>query len=231
MLVYSISDLHLSGEDPKPMNVFGPQWDNHFERIRDDWTEKVTEDDLVLLPGDLSWAMKLEDALGDISSVASLPGKKVIIRGNHDYWWSSISRVREALPKGMYALQNDALSFGGVTLCGTRGWILPCETWDREDERIYRRELMRLEMSLDRARSLAKDKSVVCMLHYPPLSEANPDTEVTALLERYGVSHTVYGHLHGAALKGAFRGEHNGIWYHQVSCDGTGFKLNLICEA
>ena len=150
MLVYAISDLHLPGGNSKPMNVFGSQWDDHFERIRADWTSRVTDDDLVLLPGDLSWAMKLEDAREDIQSVASLPGRKVIIRGNHDYWWASISRVRDALPEGMYALQNDAVRVSGITLCGTRGWILPCDTSDAEDERICRRELMRLEMSLER---------------------------------------------------------------------------------
>lgn len=231
MLVYAISDLHLPGGNSKPMNVFGSQWDDHFERIRADWTSRVTDDDLVLLPGDLSWAMKLEDAREDIQSVASLPGRKVIIRGNHDYWWASISRVRDALPEGMYALQNDAVRVSGITLCGTRGWILPCDTSDVEDERICRRELMRLEMSLERAKALGKGGIILCMLHYPPLTEANPDTEVTALLEKYHVAHAVYGHLHGSALKGAFRGEHNGVNYHQVSCDGTGFKLSLITQA
>ena len=225
MRVYAISDLHLLGGSDKSMSVFGSHWDGHFTRIGEDWRARVAPEDLVLLPGDLSWAMKLEDALEDIAQVAALPGRKVISRGNHDYWWNSISRVRDALPGGMYALQNDALNIENVTLCGTRGWTLPGDDWSRDDERIYRRELKRLELTLDAAKRIAQDRTLVCMLHYPPLTEQQQDTEVTGMLEQAGVKHAVYGHLHGPSLKGAFRGEHNGVTYHQVSCDGTGFQL------
>ncbi len=226
MRVYAISDLHLSGGSDKPMSVFGAHWERHFERISEDWLGKVSAEDIVLLPGDLSWAMRLEDALSDIAAVAQLPGRKVLTRGNHDYWWDSIGRVRDALPEGMYAIQNDALSLDGVTLCGTRGWTLPCAEWTAGDERIYLRELKRLNMSLEAAKRLGgQDGALICMLHYPPLTEAERDTEVTRMLEAYGVRCAVYGHLHGTALKGAFRGEHHGIAYHQVSCDGTGFQL------
>ena len=228
MNVFAISDLHLSAVDDKPMDVFGAHWENHFERICLDWLNRVSEEDIVLLPGDLSWAISLTAAVPDIERVGKLPGKKVLIRGNHDYWWSSISRVREALPEGMYAVQNDAVRLGDVTFCGTRGWILPCEGWDADDEKIYKRELGRLNMSLERAKHLAESGKIVCMLHYPPLTEANPDTDVTRLLEESGIRHVVYGHLHGSALKGAFRGEHNGVTYHQASCDGTDFKLISI---
>ena len=225
MSVFAISDLHLSAVDNKPMDVFGAHWENHFERVSADWLSRVMAEDIVLLPGDLSWAIQLEGAMPDIERVAALPGKKVIIRGNHDYWWNSISRVREALPQGMYAIQNDALTLDGVTLCGTRGWILPCDSWDSDDERIYLRELGRLKMSLEQAKKRAENDDIVCMLHYPPLTESNRDTDVTRLLESYGIKRVVYGHLHGAALKGAFRGEHNGVMYFQASCDGTDFKL------
>lgn len=228
MSVFAISDLHLSAVDNKPMDVFGTHWENHFERVSADWNGRVKQDDIVLLPGDLSWAIQLEDALPDIMRVGALPGKKVLIRGNHDYWWSSISRVRDALPKDMYAIQNDALRLGDVTLCGTRGWILPCDSWDKDDERIYLRELGRLQMSLDHAKRVADNGNILCMLHYPPLTEANKDTDVTKLIESYGIKHVIYGHLHGAALKGAFRGEHNGVMYCQASCDGTDFKLIQI---
>ena len=231
MKVFAISDLHLSAVDNKPMDVFGTHWENHFERISADWVKHVTQEDTVLLPGDLSWAIQLEGALPDIHRVAALPGNKVLIRGNHDYWWSSISRVREALPEKMHAIQNDALRIGGVTFCGTRGWILPCDSGDKDDERIYTRELGRLKMSLERAAMLSAGEDIVCMLHYPPLTDANQDTDVTKLIENYGVKQVVYGHLHGAALKGAFRGEHNGVTYHQASCDGTDFKLIPILES
>ena len=229
MRVFAISDLHLSSGANKPMDVFGEHWEHHFERISEDWRSKVGDEDIVLLPGDLSWAMQLDGAQEDIESVAALPGRKLITRGNHDYWWNSISRVRDRLPQGMYALQNDALVLDGMAFCGTRGWLLPCESTDKDDERIYKRELGRLRMSLECARRLLPLGDVICMLHYPPLTDVERDTEVTSLLEEFGVAHTVYGHLHGNALKGAFRGEHNGVRYHQVSCDGTDFKLMEIC--
>lgn len=229
MKVFSISDLHLPGGADKPMNVFGEKWEGHFERICKDWTNRVGKDDLVLLPGDLSWAMRLDEALEDIGKIAAMPGKKVLLRGNHDYWWSSIGRVRDALKPGMYALQNDAINLGSVVLCGTRGWKDREEGWDEGDEKLYYRELKRLELSFQYAERLGSGVKV-CLMHYPPLSAAQTDTPFTQLIEKNGISHVVYGHLHGPSLKGAFRGEHNGVHYHQVSCDGTGFRLESILE-
>ena len=228
MKLFAISDLHLPAGENKPMDVFGAHWERHFERISEDWLSRVSDEDIVLLPGDLSWAMQLSQARRDIESVGSLPGRKLIIRGNHDYWWSSISRVREALPTSMYAIQNDAVKLDGITFCGTRGWILPGDGVQEDDVRIFRRELNRLELSLTRAKQLASGGSIVCLVHYPPLTDAVRDTEVTELIERSGVKCVVYGHLHGGALNGAFRGEHNGVSYHQVSCDGIHFKLEEI---
>lgn len=228
MKIFAIADLHLSNDESKPMDIFGAQWENHFARIREDWLSKVSEEDIVLLPGDLSWEMKLEAAVSDIRRVAALPGRKVLIRGNHDYWWSSIGRVRENLPAGMYAIQNDAVTIDGYTFCGTRGWVLPGEDSDEDDERIRLRELGRLRLSVDSALRIAGDGPIICLLHYPPLLEAMRDTDVTALIEQTPIREVVYGHLHGNALKGAFRGVHNGVNYHQVSCDGIGFKLEQI---
>ena len=228
MKIFAIADLHLSNDESKPMDIFGAQWENHFARIREDWLSKVSEEDIVLLPGDLSWEMKLEAAVSDIRRVAALPGRKVLIRGNHDYWWSSIGRVRENLPAGMYAIQNDAVIIDGYTFCGTRGWVLPGEDSDEDDERIRLRELGRLRLSVDSALRIAGDGPIICLLHYPPLLEAMRDTDVTALIEQTPIREVVYGHLHGNALKGAFRGVHNGVNYHQVSCDGIGFKLEQI---
>lgn len=228
MKIFAIADLHLSNDESKPMDIFGAQWENHFARIREDWLSKVSEEDIVLLPGDLSWEMKLEAAVSDIRRVAALPGRKVLIRGNHDYWWSSIGRVRENLPAGMYAIQNDAVTIDGYTFCGTRGWVLPGEDSDEDDERIRVRELGRLRLSVDSALRIAGEGPIICLLHYPPLLEAMRDTDVTALIEQTPIREVVYGHLHGNALKGAFRGVHNGVNYHQVSCDGIGFKLEQI---
>ena len=228
MKIFAIADLHLSNDESKPMDIFGTQWENHFARIREDWLSKVSEEDIVLLPGDLSWEMKLETALSDIRRVGALPGRKVLIRGNHDYWWSSIGRVRENLPAGMYAIQNDAVTIDGYTFCGTRGWVLPGEDSDEDDKRIRVRELGRLRLSVDSALRIAGEGPIICLLHYPPLLEAMRDTDVTALIEQTPIREVVYGHLHGNALKGAFRGVHNGVNYHQVSCDGIGFKLEQI---
>ncbi|MBS7299823.1 MAG: metallophosphoesterase, partial [Eubacteriales bacterium] len=141
MIVYAIGDLHLPGGDDKPMAVFGAHWEGHWEKICQDWRARVTTQDVVLVPGDISWAMQLEHALDDLHAIAALPGRKILLRGNHDYWWSSLTRVREALPEGMYALQNDAMEMEGIVFAGSRGWTLPgSEAATGEDLKIYQRE-------------------------------------------------------------------------------------------
>lgn len=229
MSVYAIGDLHLPGGEAKPMDIFGPHWADHFDRIAEDWHARVKPDDLVLIPGDTSWAMHLAKAREDLLRIGALPGRKVLLRGNHDYWWSSISRVRAALPEGMYALQNDALAFGDVVVCGARGWLCPSASTPlpENDAKIYCRELSRLALSLEAADALRGGMRpwVIAMLHYPPFADKNQPTEVTALLTQHGVEDAVYGHLHGPGLAGAFSGEMAGVCYHQVSCDGLGFVL------
>lgn len=206
------------------MDIFGARWKNHFERIREDWLSRVAADDVVLLPGDLSWAMRLEDAIGDLNSIAALPGHKILLRGNHDYWWSAIGRVRRALGEGMYALQNDSLLLQGRLYAGTRGWTIPTpDADDDEDARIFQRERLRLEMSLKHARARDAEAPITAMLHFPPLTEELAG--FSDLLEAYGVADCVYGHLHGAGLYGAVRGLRRGVRYHQVSCDGLDFRL------
>ena len=227
MAVFAISDLHLPARE-KPMDRFGPQWKDHFARIRQDWLERVSPGDIVLLPGDLSWAMRLEEALEDLNSISSLPGRKVLLRGNHDYWWSSIGRVRRALGENTYALQNDALMLDGWLFAGSRGWMLPGQESSAEDVRIYERERLRLEMSLKCARRLDPQRPITALMHYPPLSEEHAG--FSDILSAYGVSDCVYGHLHGASIYGAVRGLRQGIRYHQVSCDGLDFKLYLLHE-
>lgn len=223
MDIYAIGDLHLPGGDDKPMEVFGSHWEGHFSRIVQDWCARVKDDDAVLIPGDISWAMQLQDALPDLEAIGQLPGKKILLRGNHDYWWCGISRLREMLPKGMYAVQNDAMLLGNIAICGTRGWTLPAPN-QLEDEKIYARELLRMEMSLERAKQL-KGERLVVMCHYPPLGEGGEATRLSALLEKYEVDDVVYGHLHGASLRGAVTGTFGGVRYHCVSCDGLHFRL------
>lgn len=222
MEIYAIGDLHLPGGDDKPMNVFGAHWEGHFQKISQDWQQRVKPEDLVLIPGDISWAMQIEDALPDLQAIGELPGRKVILRGNHDYWWCGIGHLRELLPSGMYALQNDALAIDDVVLCGTRGWTYGSET--AEDKKIYAREVLRLELSLTWAKK-QKGSRLIAMTHYPPLGEKGEETPMSQLLSQYGVGDTVYGHLHGASLRGAVTGLHGGVRYHCVSCDGLGFRL------
>lgn len=225
MAVFAISDLHLPAR-VKPMDVFGEHWKNHFDRIRADWRARVLPGDLVLLPGDLSWAIRLEEAREDLASIAELPGQKLLLRGNHDYWWSSIGRVRRALPEGTWALQNDSVLIDGRLYAGSRGWTIPAGDAEPEDVRIYERERLRLEMSLKSARAKDPDAPITAMMHYPPLTDEL--TGFSDILEAYGVTDCVYGHLHGAGLYGAVRGERRGVRYHQVSCDGLEFKLYLL---
>ena len=231
MNIFAIGDLHLPGGDTKPMDVFGPHWENHFERISEDWRARVGEGDVVLLPGDLSWAMQLDAALEDLRRIDELPGTKLILRGNHDYWWSSLTQLRARMPENMRAIQNDACAIGDTVFCGTRGWMIPPAGGAQEqDEKLYRREAMRLEMSLQAASRLAQGRRIVAMMHYPPLlpEYARSGTEFTRLLTQYGVCRCVYGHLHGPSVQRGYNGLYNGVQYDLVSCDALCFVLKDV---
>ena len=229
MRIYAIGDLHLPGAQSKPMDVFGAHWEGHFEKIEQDWRSRVQPEDLVLVPGDLSWAMTLEEATPDLRRICALPGHKLLLRGNHDYWWSSLTRVRAMLPEGNWALQNDARMIGDAVFCGTRGWNVISETsTDAQNLKIYRREVMRLELSLKDAAAKAQGRPIVCMLHFPPFGEKKESSGFTELLESYGVHTCVYGHLHGEGIRAAFEGERGGVRYKLVSCDSLGFRLHEV---
>ena len=229
MRIYAIGDLHLPGAQSKPMDVFGAHWEGHFEKITADGLSMVTEEDVVLLPGDISWAMTLEEASPDILRICALPGKKLFLRGNHDYWWSSLTRVRGLLPAGNYAVQNDAYVIGDAVFCGTRAWTVMSEvSTDQQNVKIYRREAMRLELSLKDAQKKADGRPIICMLHYPPFGEKKESSAFSDLMEQYGVHTCVYGHLHGEGVRTGFNGVREGVNYHLVSCDGLGFRLHEI---
>lgn len=226
MQIYAIADLHLSLTSEKPMDVFGEAWRGHVEKLERNWRERVQEDDLVLIPGDISWAMQLSAALPDLLFIGNLPGKKILLKGNHDYWWSAIGRVRSALPVNMRALQNDSFVDNGVGICGSRGWLCPGNSnFTSDDEKIYHRELDRLSLSL---RSLPESETKIAMLHFPPFSDKERASGFTELLEAAGVNIVVYGHLHGEANRYAFEGEKNGILYHCVAADKLDFTPKLI---
>jgi len=205
------------------MTVFGKAWAGHPEVLFSRWRETVGENDLVIIPGDISWAMRLEEALPDLMALARLPGVKVLIRGNHDYWWPSISRLRAALPSGMVALQNDAYVYGGVAVAGTRGWITP---FDREftehDEKIYRREAERLRLSLADAAKKPHEHLIVA-LHYPPFGPGGEPTLFTELIEEARPDAVVFGHLHGADPERLPK-DWKGIPMHLVAADVVRFS-------
>ena len=228
MKIFALGDIHLSQSVDKPMDVFGKKWDNHFERIRDAWQGTVADEDIVLVPGDISWAMSLKDAAADLEALGGLNGYKLIMRGNHDYWWSSLSKVRAMLPDKTFALQNDSFTMGGVSFAGSRGWVCPGSAGfsEAEDRRIYERELVRLELSLSRA----KGKPLIGMLHYPPFNEKRAPSGFTNLFERFGAAQVIYGHLHDKACKNAFEGERNGVVYTLCSADHLDFAPRLILQ-
>lgn len=225
MAVFAIGDLHLPGNNEKPMDVFGSHWERHFETISEHWQRLVSPDDVVLIPGDISWAMQLPQVGDDLRAIEALPGQKIFLRGNHDYWWNAIGKVRSLLGPGSYALQNDAVQLGGHVFCGTRGWMFPNATQPlgEQDEKVFLRECLRLRMSLEQAVKLSGGRPVTVMMHFPPLFADGVSTAFTDILEEYPVENVVYGHLHGHGIKIAFEGERNGICYHLVSCDALGF--------
>ncbi|WP_313121023.1 metallophosphoesterase [Proteiniclasticum ruminis] len=227
MALYAISDLHLSLSGDKPMDVFSEEWKNHDVRIRENWLKKVKEEDTVLLAGDLSWSMKLQGGKEELDFVAGLPGRKIIIKGNHDYWWGSITKLN-SMYDNMDFIQNNFFAYEDYAICGTRGWVLPGSSlFKEEDEKIFRREVLRLKMSLDAAKKRGFQKFIV-MIHYPPVNETFKDSEFTDIFEEYGVEKVIYGHLHGKSLQRVMTGERKGVEYILTSCDYIGFDPVLI---
>ncbi len=230
MNIFAVGDLHLSGVLPKPMDIFGCHWTEHWPKIKEHWQSAVAEDDLVLIPGDISWAMKLSEAAVDLNDICSLPGTKLIMKGNHDYWWSSLSQVNSLLSNRSFALQNNSFSFGEYVIAGSRGWTCPVNNQYKkeDDEKLYIREAGRLEASLKHARQSSPEAKLIGMIHFPPSDRQGSKTLYTDLFESYGAQHVVYGHLHAASISGALSGTVRGVKYTLVSCDATDFKLVKI---
>jgi predicted phosphohydrolase len=227
MNVYAIGDLHLSFTADKPMDIFGGNWEGHFEKIKLDWLEKVKDDDIVLIPGDISWAMKLSDALVDLRAIAELPGKKVFIRGNHDYWWNGISKLREAAPdSNFYFLQTDAVKIGEFVFVGSRGWTTPGSAeFTEQDQKLYLREAERFRLAfLDANKLKTGEEKLVALVHFPPFNLKAENTLFTEMFEQNGVEKVVFGHLHGAGYF-PLKTWKNGVEYLLTSCDKAGFRL------
>ncbi len=204
------------------MDIFGEDWDDYVDTIVKNWTRKVKDDDIVLIAGDISWAMNLQDAKLDLDFISKLPGIKVIIKGNHDYWWHSVSALRSILPPNFYAIQNDAIKIGNVVICGSRGWIAPEDNKfkNEEDEKLYKREVIRMELSLQAATKLRCDgDELIVMTHYPPFNSRFQKSSMQELFEKYGANHIVYGHLHNASKKQKMKYSKHKIKYFLTSCD------------
>ena len=198
-----------------------------MDKIEQSWNRLVSDDDVVLISGDISWAMKLNDAIPDLNYISQFKGKKIILRGNHDYWWSSISGVRSVLKQNMFAIQNDAIKIGDTIFCGTRGWTVPETTHKTpDDEKIYNREVIRLGLSLQDAKRLQQNnEKIIVMMHYPPFNSKMEDNEFTNLIEQYGVKTVVYGHLHSYDKKQKLIVYKNNVKYYLTSCDLIGNEL------
>lgn len=232
MALYAIGDLHLSGGTDKPMDIFGEQWVQHHNKIKEKWLKYVRHGDVVLIPGDISWAMNLQEAMIDLKWIHELPGKKILLKGNHDYWWSSVTKLNR-LFENIFFLQNNFYTYGDIAICGTRGWICPNEKkFDAQDEKVYARELHRLRLSLDEGKKNGYE-NIIVMTHYPPTNDKLEPSGFTAIYEEYRVKKVIYGHLHGAeSFQGALQGKMNGVEYYLASCDYLNFTpLKVLDES
>ncbi|MCI8636909.1 MAG: serine/threonine protein phosphatase [Clostridia bacterium] len=235
MSIYTIGDLHLSYHEDKPMSIFGDNWKGHEEKIRKNWKEKVKENDLVVLPGDFSWSTYLKDTYEDFAYLNELPGKKILLKGNHDYWWTTVTSMRNFLKENNFKnvdfLYNSAYQYGNYIIAGTRGWG---QNEEGEDKKLLNREIARLEISLKEAIRLNEnqDKEIIVFFHYPPIIKSNllnnEISEFVRTLMQYNIKRCYYGHLHSMSIKEAVEGQYYGIDFKLVSADGLDFKLLKI---
>ncbi len=247
MNIWAISDLHLAFSIPqKTMDIFGPHWKNHAQKIEENWKKVVFDQDLVLIPGDISWAMNIEGAKKDLLWLHSLPGKKLLLRGNHDYWWSSLKKVKEALPPSIHVLQNDSFHWNQVAIGGSRLWdtdeysfhdlieFHPNPVASKKEEviqeelssKIFDRELLRLDRSLS---TLSPHCSIrIAMTHYPPIGNELAPSKASRILKKYGIQTCVFGHLHSLKKGLSLFGQKDGISYRLVSSDYLNFELAKI---
>ena len=229
MSIFALADLHLSGNPPlKPMDRFSPAWENHWEKVQAAWLATITPEDTVLIAGDTSWAMKWKDALIDLAAIDALPGHKVLIRGNHDYWWGTVSKMTQEMPDSFFFLHNNYYAAEGWGICGSRGWITPCDPSFRpEDESIYLREVARLRTSLEAARADGF-KRLIAMLHFPPMCIEEGSNGFLELLEEFEVEFCIFGHIHGDGAHMAPTGQIKSAACHLVACDALNFQPKKI---
>lgn len=228
MGLFIISDLHLSSDNKKSMEVFGPKWHNYMNNIRINWENSITKEDTIIIPGDVSWATYLDDAVDDFNYLDALPGNKIIIKGNHDYWWTTLNKLNSFLKlhsfKSITFLHNNSIIYNDILICGSRGWICPGqEGFTQDDLKIFNREINRLEASV--LSGIKNDhKKIIVAMHYPPFDKDNKlNPQVEQLFTKYKVNMCLYGHLHGISQKEAFEGRINQVEYRMVSADYLDF--------
>ena len=237
MAIYVIADLHLSFNEPKPMNIFGSNWENHEDKIKTDWINKVKSEDTVLHLGDFSWGMSLEDTLKDFEFINNLPGKKIVLKGDHDYWWTTVTSMKKFLNENNIQnvdfLHNNFFEIEDKVFCGTRGWTLSYTDEIEYNEKVIARESNRLKLSLDEAiKNVGHDKEIIVCLHYPPIMKSNVLKEETTpfmeILKEYNIKRCYYGHLHGESIEDSVQGKIDGVDLKLVSSDGVDFKLIFV---
>ena len=232
MSIFAIADLHLALGIDKPMDVFGGRWSNYMEKLKNNWIEIVRDTDTVIIPGDVSWATYIESAFEDFKYIELLPGKKIISKGNHDYWWTTASKLNKYLNENQFStlsfMHNNAFLVENYAVCGTRGWKCPGEDdFKKDDEKIYNREIERLELSLKSSLKFEHSEKLVFM-HYPPVTAKSQASGFIDVMKKYGITRCYYGHLHGEGIKGAIEGQFEGIMLGLISADYLNFVPLLV---
>lgn len=237
MAIYVLADLHLSfGAEDKPMDIFGGGWVGYMDRIRENWENTVGQEDTVVIPGDISWAMKLEDSLEDLKFIHGLPGNKIIIRGNHDYWWDTVAKMQRFLDENeldsIKILYNNAFVVEDCIVCGSRLWDSVGTSSDQTDRKAYAREVGRLRLSLEKGRALQESMpnsgEIIAFSHFPPTATYDGQHQMLQLLREYGVNRCYYGHIHGPGIAVAPRGDAMGVDLMLVSADALGFMPHRV---
>ena len=234
MAIYTIADLHLSFNENKPMDIFGNNWNGHTEKIKENWLKKVEVSDTVILPGDFSWSMYLKDTVKDFEYLNSLPGRKILLKGNHDYWWTTITSMNKFVEENHFEninfLLNNSYLVEDKIICGTRGWAI---TDTENSSKMIKRECNRLELSiLYGIEKFGNDKEIIVFMHYPPILKQNLQenkmTDFMKMLKKYNVKRCYYGHLHSTSINDAVEGEVLGVNLKLVSADGLNFNLEDV---
>lgn len=231
MALYAISDLHLPLGINKPMDIFGKKWENYVDRLYENWQNTVKKEDTVVLPGDFSWATYLEESKADFDFLNSLNGKKILLKGNHDYWWTTMNKMKKFVAENGYEniefLQNNSFDYGNISICGSRGWNTPMGNMSEDDQKIYDRELQRLDLSVKSAKN---PDNVIIFTHFPPILKDYRENAMVDFMKSNNIKSCIFGHIHSSGIRNAVEGNIDGINYTLVSCDYREFMPVQIAE-